>query len=502
LGIGSAISKKKSSPLLASPPIFIANLGDILPNVLASGLDGPCLTKRRTLPSPTLDDPYPISSLDWAIFSIQTQWFLFFETAAFLTLLFVSALLSGAEVAFLSLSDREKRRLTESSSAAHRRILHLATTPGVTLTSILTMNTLANVTLVLLGTEITQQMATSYGLPTRWSLLVEGILLSLFLVSFAEIIPKMLAHHYAHTYCRIMSLPVYWAVRLSAPFARLLAPLSSRINERIDAYSGGLTAEDLKYLADIGEKHGSIQAMERDMIHSIAEFNETTVREVMTSRVDVVALSTTLNFSEVLHLVREHGYSRYPLFESNLDQIIGLVYAKDFLPFMDQIPLPASIDWQKVVRPEPLYVPESKKISDLLEEFRQKRLHMAIVIDEHGGTEGLVTMEDILEEIVGDIRDELDDEEEFLFRKMDEHVYLVSGRMHIDDLQAELPFEFQADDEDIQTVAGLFLHLYGDFPQEGDTIALEDLNFTARKITQHRIDEVLIERSTPNGPTE
>ncbi|HRK74206.1 MAG TPA: hemolysin family protein [Rhodothermales bacterium] len=457
--------------------------------------------KTKDLPSPALDDPYPSAYLDWAIFSVATPWCFFLEITAFVTLLIVSALLSGAEVAFLSLSDREKRRLTEDSSTLHRRILHLVTTPGETLTSILTINTLANVALVLLGTEITRQFALRQGIPPEWSLFVEVILLALLLVAFAEIIPKMLAHHYAHAYCRLMSLPVYWAVRLSAPFGRLLAPLSSRINERMDYSNGGLTAEDLKYLADIGEKHGTILAMERDMIHSIAEFNETTVRDVMTSRLDVVALSTDLSFSQVLDLVREHGYSRYPLYESNLDQIVGLVYAKDFLPLMNNAPLPDKVDWQKLMRPEPLYVPESKKISNLLEEFRQKRLHMAIVIDEHGGTEGLVTMEDILEEIVGDIRDELDDEEEILFRKTEKGAFLVGGRMHIDDLQAEIPFTFE-EEEDIQTVAGLFLHRFGDFPQEGDFIALDHLKMTVKKITKHRIDEVLIELLTETTTPE
>ena len=447
----------------------------------------------------TLDDPYQpffasFLTADAASVSISLELGLFFLLMA------LSALFSGAEVALLTLNTQDKIDLSTQQDKTSRRILYLLEHSAETITTILTLNTIANVTIAVLGAVMTDQIVEGFGFSKIWSFLIEVVILTYLLLIIAEVTPKMFAQRHAIAFSRAVAFPLYGFLKVLFPFVRPLARLTSRLDGRMKRSEAGLSTEDLKYLADIGEKHGTLEQMERDMIHSIADFSETSVREVMVSRVDMIAIPTSASIREGLDLILEHGYSRYPLYDGHLDNLVGLVYAKDLLPYLDAAELFETLTWKDVARSELFYVPESKKISDLLEEFQRKRLHLAIVIDEHGGTEGLVTMENVLEEIVGDIRDELDDEEEENpIQKLDDHVWLLSSRLHLDDLMELIERDLEPDEneEHIQTIAGLLLNALGDFPTEGQVIRIDEMEFTIRRIENHRIEEVVLRLHPP-----
>jgi len=258
------------------------------------------------------------------------------------------------------------------------------------------------------------------------------------------------------------------------------------INERI-------SAEDLKTIAEIGEASGTLEQEEKDLIHSIVEFGETSVREIMISRLDIVALNVNSTIDEAIQVIRNSAHSRLPLYVEHLDNILGIVYAKDLLRFRTEQPDDTTIDWTRIARPA-IFVPLGKMLDDLLNDFQAKRTHIALVVDEYGGTAGLVTLEDVLEEIVGEIRDEHDEDEEELIEKKGDHVFLIDARIDLDDLNESLELELPTDDFDFETLGGLIFHLAGEIPQLGDTFSNENLDLTVAEVENNRILKVQITR--------
>ena len=426
----------------------------------------------------------PTASLDPAILAAEVVLFLF--------LLLASALFSGSEVALFSLDTTAKENLAERGDKASLRILTLMEQPRQVLITILLLNTVVNVTAAILAAVATAQVAATLGWPPTLTLFVEVVALTFVLLVVSEITPKLIATRHAVEYSR-KACRVLWPLHhLLKPISRVLSRAMQSVQNALTTTPRPLSPDDLKAMAEIGEAHGTLEVEERELIHSIVEFGETAVREIMISRLDVVALSVKATLPQALNLIRASGHSRLPLYLEHLDSILGIVYAKDLLPLLGEDDTPEQVDWTRLAR-APLFVPHSKKLGDLLNEFRLKKTHMAIVVDEYGGTAGLVTMEDLLEEVVGDIRDEHDENEAVLYEQLDESLYRFEARIDLDDLNEILDLDLDTESFDFETLGGLILHVTGAIPKEGTEAEFGPLHMTVESTENHRIGQVRVE---------
>ncbi|NBC01290.1 MAG: DUF21 domain-containing protein [Bacteroidetes bacterium] len=440
-----------------------------------------------------------------------------------MVLLLLSAVFSGSEVALFSIQGSLREQLSDAGDAASARILQLLEAPRQLLITILLLNTVVNVSAAILAAVMAAQVALAYNLNYTAILVVEVIVLAFVLLVISEITPKLIATQHAVAYSRRISGAMTVLVRMFSPLTRLVAGFTQRLQQRFArATDERLSPEDLRAIAAIGEAHGSIEEEERNLIDSIVEFGETTVREVMVSRLDVVALPVTSTLEEALATIRASGHSRLPLYVDHLDNILGIVYAKDLLPYLDttengstaalkdapphsasatdaaaadadQPASDTSIDWTSIAR-EPMFVPLGRTLDDVLTDFQTKKTHMAVVVDEYGGTAGLLTLENVLEEIVGDIRDEHDDEEdETLLTRVDQTTYQVDARINLDTLGEHLGIALDEHDFDFETLGGLVYHLAGDIPQVDDEYQHRQLRLRVDSVNNRRIGEVRID---------
>lgn len=409
----------------------------------------------------------------------------------FLLLLLASALFSGSEVALFSLDTTAKEKLAAQDDRASQRVLTLMKQPRQVLITILLLNTVVNVTAAILAAVVTAQVAEAVGWSATLTLFIEVVALTFVLLVVSEITPKLIATRHAVEYSR-RACRVLWPLhRLLVPISRALSRSMQSIQNALNTAPRPLSPDDLKTMAEIGEAHGTLEMEERELIHSIVEFGETAVREIMISRLDVVALSVKASLPEALDLIRTSGHSRLPLYLEHLDSILGIVYAKDLLPLLGG-DIPEQVDWTRLAR-APFFVPHSKKLSDLLNEFRLKKTHMAIVVDEYGGTAGVVTMEDLLEEVVGDIRDEHDENESSLYEQLDESLYRFEARIDLDEMNDVLDLDLDTESFDFETLGGLIFHVTGAIPEEGTEAEFGPLHMTVESIESHRIGHVRVE---------
>ena len=425
----------------------------------------------------------------------------------FVLLLALSALFSGSEVALFSITPGEREDLRADTAADAARVVHFLDRPRRLLAAILLLNTVVNVGAAILSTQLMVAAAAAYGWSEFVALAANVVGLTFVLLVTSEIAPKLLASrrpvHIARRVSGVLR-PFLWAV---TPAADLLAGLASAVQSRFRTSVEALSSDDIKSMADVGEAEGSIGEEERALIHSIVEFGETTVREVMVSRVDMQALSAEADLDEALTLIRESGHSRFPLYRDHLDNVLGVVYAKDLLPSIGALDVQGALgptpDWAAIAR-RPLFVPPAKTLDDMLADFQASNTHMAIVVDEYGGTAGLVTLEDLLEEVVGEIRDELDDEdEERLVRPVAPGVFRAEARIDLDDLADAVGVELDTDAFDFETLGGLILHLAGDIPAPGDEVEHEGLRLRVESVEENRILDVRVEHApTPEETPE
>ena len=423
------------------------------------------------------------------------------RAVAFVVLLALSALFSGSEVALFSITAGEREGLREAGDAEGARVLALLDRPRRLLAAILLLNTVVNVGAAILSTRLMLLVAAAYDWPPWLALTLNGVGLTFVLLVTSEIAPKLVASRAPAKFARGAAGLLAPLVKGVGPMADLLASLATGIQSHVRTEAEPLSSDDIKSMADVGEAEGSIGEEERALIHSIVEFGETTVREVMVSRVDMQALSAGASLDEALGLIRETGHSRFPLYQDHLDNVLGVVYAKDLLPSLDvdaEVP-----DWTALAR-KPLFVPPGKTLDDMLADFQRSSTHMAIVVDEYGGTAGLVTLEDLLEEVVGEIRDELDDpEDESLVEVVEPGVYRAEARVNLDDLAETLGVDLDTDDFDFETLGGLILHLTGDMPEPGDEVEHEGLRLRVEAVEDNRIRAVRVEtlpqEETPEG---
>ena len=427
------------------------------------------------------------------------------QIGVFLCLLALSALFSGSEVALFSISAGDREDLAGGSASA-QRVLALLDRPRRLLVAILLMNTVVNVGAAILSTRVVLAVSDVYAWSPTIVLIVNVVALTFILLVTSEIAPKLVASRQPVRFAQAVVPFLAPLVAVLSPVADLLAGLALRLQARFQSSNDPLSSDDIKTMADVGEAQGSLEEEERALIHSIVEFGETTVREVMVSRVDMKALPATATLDDALDTIRASGHSRFPLYRDDLDHLLGVVYAKDLLPYLEGDtaaggdPL-APIDWEAIAR-QPQYVPPNKPLDDMLADFQRTSTHLAIVVEEYGGTAGLVTLEDLLEEVVGEIRDELDDEaQETLVRELEPEVWQAEARVDLDDLADAVGVELDADDYDFETLGGLILHLTGDIPEPGDEVSHEGLLFRVETVEQNRIQDVRIETLPPDDET-
>ena len=410
--------------------------------------------------------------------------FTLLDLTSLVVLVIVSALLTGAEAAYFSLGRARLRRLAEQQDPERGPLPPLLTRPHDLLVTILVGITLANIGASALAASIA---ATLFG-PAGLAVAIGTM--TILLVVFGEVLPMSLAVEHPERYSAWVSRPVAWLSALLWPVRKVLGGLTAMTLRLLGSErprgEPEISEEELRTLVDVGAREGVVDRTEREMIHKVFELEDTVIREVMVPRPDMFCLDVATPNADILPLLRENVHSRVPVFEETVDHIVGVLYTKDLLPHLAG--LPAAFDLRAHLHP-PYFVPESKRADALLREFQAKKLHLAIVVDEYGGTAGLVTLEDLLEELVGEIRDEFD-EEERLIQKVDATSYRVSGKLPIDDLNAATGLHLPKDAFD--TVGGWVLDLFGRVPNRGEKIQTGDVTVTVEKVERTRVIEVLI----------
>lgn len=409
-------------------------------------------------------------------------------------LLFLSAFFSGSEVALFSLDRRKLKNLLNIHTISGRYLLSLTEHPRRLLVTILIGNTIVNVAASIVAVTLALEIHTNSNLSEELVITLQIIILTILVIIFSELTPKVWASKNPISFAKMIAIPLYW-------FSALLYPISEIFTELVrvsiskfkpDKSKSAISPDEITELAEIGHELGTIEEEEHGLIQSIVSFRSVSVYEVMTPRVDITAVSTDTSLNELVETIKSSGYSRIPLYKENLDEILGIIYAKDILPFLKSKEMNQKINLPAIAR-KAMFIPESKMINDLMHEFQREKMHIAIVVDEYGGTSGLITLEDIIEEIVGEIRDEYDKEESQV-TKIDDNKFLVLGKISVDELNELLNTEINSDDDDYETLGGFVMNQAGHIPKEGYNFNIENYKFTVKEVTKKRINKVLIEK--------
>ncbi len=438
--------------------------------------------------------------------------------AFFVVLLLVcSALISGSEVAYFSLSSNDYESLRQEKSKSGDRILDLKEKPRSLLANILIANNFINIAIVIVSEYIIRQtlseeLLEGWGSSVLNSLNVEHLLSAAFagrifnfiitivgvtflLVLFGEVIPKVYARINNIKLAKMMSLPIIVLDKLFKPLSSLLVSGTGAIENRLAKNRQGLSVaskKDFDQAIELTVAGGKNAKQEVDLLKSIVNFGEVSVKQIMRSRVDVIGLDVEQPFSEVLEIVRKSGYSRIPVYKEDFDHVSGILYVKDLIGNLSE---GEDFKWQQFIRTEILFAPEQKKISELLKDFQSSRMHMAIIVDEYGGSSGIVTLEDIMEEVVGDIRDEFDDKLEIDYKKLDDFNYVFEGKSMLNDVCRILGLETDAFDEikgESDSLAGMILEMSGFIPKKGREASYKNYKFKVLSSDKRRIKEVQV----------
>jgi CBS domain containing-hemolysin-like protein len=410
---------------------------------------------------------------------------LFLELLGLFLLLLISALLCGAEAAYFSLGRKRLKELAEAQGQRPGPVAPLLARPHELLVTLLVGITMVNIGASALAAAIAEQIFGSRGL----AIAIAGMVF--LLTVFGEVLPMTLAVEHPLHFAAWVNRPVAWLSVLLKPIRAGLGALTALtvrlVGSERPTGRPEISEQELRTLVDVGAREGVVDRTEREMIHKVFELEDTLVREVMVPRPDMFCLDVADPPQLILSRLREQLHSRVPVFEDNIDQIVGVLYTKDLLPYLDG--LPPSFDLRGHLHP-PYFVPESKRADALLREFQAKKLHLAIVVDEYGGTAGLVTLEDLLEELVGEIRDEYD-EDERLIQRVTPRSFRVSGRAPIHELNEAAGL--QISDESFDTVGGWVLDLFGRVPHKGERKQSDDgIRVAVEKVERTRVLEVLV----------
>lgn len=436
----------------------------------------------------SLDEP-PSSALLADLLSGSPDPFLISSFIAILFLLLLSAMVSASEVAFFSLSSYDLDRCRESEDPRDKSIVELLKNPHLLLATILVMNNFANVALVTLSTFLMWELANTRS-PAEIIVGAVTFSVTFAITFFGEIIPKVYATQRNLTYSRLMSRAWIILQRICMPISWLLLKLGNLVERRFERKGYSTTVEELHQALEITTENNETTTEEKDILKGIVNFGTLTVKQVMQSRLDVSAVSYDLTFTELMEQVKTTGFSRVPVFKESLDKIEGVLYIKDLLPFLEE---DDKFKWQKLIRPG-LFVPETKKLDSLLKDFQNKRVHMAVVVDEYGGTSGVITLEDLIEEIIGDINDEFD-EDDSSFVKIDDRTFVFEGKTSLHDFCKTLDVDssiFDSVKGDNESLGGLILELNSAMPKVADQITFDRFVFTIVSVDKRRIKRIRV----------
>ncbi|WP_128543199.1 gliding motility-associated protein GldE [Larkinella soli] len=407
-----------------------------------------------------------------------------------LVLLALAAIVSASEAAFFSLSTDDRATCRTSDEASERRIMQLLDRPRRLLASLLIFNNLLNLAIVVIVTYLVWELS-QIDPTSGWVLAGVTAVVTLTIVLFGEIIPKVYASQNSLSVARKTARLVAVASALFRPLSVLLVSLTNVIDKRIQRRGYKVSMEELNQAVELTSSESTQE--ERELIRGIVHFSNLTARQVMRSRVDITAFCEDLTFSELMEQINQSGYSRVPVYRESVDHIDGLLYIKDLLPHLDK---DDSFAWQSLLRPV-FFIPETKKIDDLLQDFQTRRVHMAIVVDEYGGTRGLVTLEDIIEEIFGDINDEFDEEEPIPYQQVDERTIVVEGKTLLVDVCRVLKIDTSYFNEikgESESLGGLLLELFTRLPETGEEVGYGPFTFKVLSADDKRIQNVQITR--------
>ncbi len=440
----------------------------------------------------------PGDPLPRQVFLATDGWGTYFDlygpyTALILLLLTLAGLVSASEAAFFSLSPDDRAHCRDSALADDRRIATLLERPKRLLASLVIFNNLLNIAIVVIVTYLTWEFAqTSQGL--GWILPVVTLTTTIAIVLFGEIVPKVYASQNNLTVARKTASLAQMGLAVFRPLAMVLVNLSNQIDRRIERKGYKLSVEELSQAVELTGTNATVE--EKEILKGIVNFSNLTARQVMRARLDISAVEDDLTFSELMAQINASGYSRVPVYQASLDQIEGVLYIKDLLPHIHQND---SFRWQSLLR-SAFFIPENKKVDDLLQDFQKRRVHMAIVVDEYGGTRGLVTLEDIIEEIFGDINDEFDDETPVGYRREDDRTVVFEGKIPITDVCRILNVDattFEAVQGDSESLGGLLLELFSRLPKPGEEVIYANFTFHVLSADDKRINEVRVTRNDP-----
>ena len=402
-----------------------------------------------------------------------------------LILLLFSAMASGSEVAFFSLTHKDIDELEESEDAASKRVLELLDNPDRLLATILVTNNMVNICLVIVVTQLVDSLFLFSGV---WEFIFNTVIITFLLLLFGEIMPKVMSQTKPTKMARGLSLPLKALRWLVYPLAFILIRTSSRVS-RLASKNAEISIEEL---ADAVDLAGTGSEEEQKMLSGIVAFGQTEVVEIMHSRVDITGIEYEASYDEVRRVIVETGYSRIPVYGDDLDDIKGVLYVKDLLLHIGK---GDDFEWQRLLR-KPYFVPEHMMIDDLLKEFQKKKIHIAIVVDEYGATQGLISLEDILEEVVGEITDESDEDEDKLYEKIGENTYIFDAKIHIGEFVRAIGYDedaFADVEGHAETLAGLMMELKRDLPRRGDELESHGVKFFIATMDGRRVDKIKVE---------
>ncbi len=409
-------------------------------------------------------------------------------------LIICSALISGSEVAFFSIGPQEKNDLESAKNKSADRILALINRPQKLLATILISNNFVNIGIVIISTFIVEQSFNFEDNPLWVARVIQVGGITFLLLLLGEVIPKVYATANSLPLCRFMSIPLEVLGKVFSPLSSILITSTNVINKRVKKRTGDFSVNELEHALEL-TKDEETTPDEEKILKGIVRFGGTDVKQIMTPRTEVIAFDVETSFSELLDEILSQGFSRVPIYNESLDQVKGILYLKDLLPHAEA----DELIWLSLVRP-PYFVPENKKLDDLMKEFQEKKVHMAVVVDEYGGTSGVVTLEDILEEIVGDITDEFDDEKIF-YSKLDKHNYVFEGKTPLVDLYKILDIDGENWEEvkgESDTLAGFILEQSGKIPLKNEKVRFEHYILTIEAADKRKIKRVKLTVTEPS----
>ena len=430
-------------------------------------------------------DPYPAEEVLKIILNpLKAGDFLGF--LVIIILLVAAACFSGAEVAFFSLTPNQINNISNNKNRKSKIIIDLLKIPDRLLATILITNNFVNVGVVILSTYLSYSLFDFGDNKTLWFIL-QVIIVTFLILLFSEIIPKVYSNRFAVKFATFMAFPMIILVRILKPVSSLLMYSSSAVSKRMGRKKQNISIDDLSGALALTENEISDN---KKILKGIVKFGNIDVKEIMTPRLDVVAVEYNSLYHDLLSLIVTSGYSRIPVYSDDLDHVMGILYIKDLLPFLGE---KNDFEWQKLIRQQ-YFVPETKKINDLLEEFRNMKNHIAVVIDEYGGTFGIITLEDILEEVVGEITDELD-VDEVSYIRIDQNNYNFEGKTLLKDFSriVEIPDNYLEEVKgDADTLAGLILEITGEIPEKNQVVNFKSIEFTIKTVDKRRIKQVKV----------